>query len=102
MPASGSAFAPSMSGRPGAEPMLIANVNVTWRPVGPPVVIAPHVALSGYVWPVGALAHVSVMFFVTVPPAVTPVYACAVGSVQPVGSAVSEIAPSPTATLLTV
>src|SRR5262249_30993702 len=66
IPASGSALAPAMSARPGAEPMSIASVSVTWRPVGPVFVIVPHDAENGYV--TGGAVHVTTMF--TVRPAV--------------------------------
>ena len=51
--------------------MSIANTKVTWRPVGPVVVIGPHVPAKLYV-NAGA-GHVAVMFTVTEPPLVRPV-----------------------------
>src|SRR5262245_517162 len=89
--ASESAPAPLTSGRPGAAPMLIAMSSETVRPVVPPGVIAPHVAVSGYV--TAAAWHVTVMLTVR-PGVVRPVYGLGPWFVKPAGRLPSVILPA--------
>lgn len=57
--------------------------------------------MNSTAWP-PELEHVTVIFTVTVPPAVTPEYAVGAGAVHPVGRFDTAIAPPPSGTLLTV